>query len=371
MKFLAQVFFFLFPLLASAAPGDRLEFAYRDAASADGRRVVILQGMRDRSFQFASFCGTAGEKCECLLYRAAGDPAPLRSAGASMSVPSNTFACNIPGDASTPDQIQLAAVRIRKAQLITEAQRIKTSLRLEEVLGLHAKDKVRGIFRHSCERTFFEGEGAQIDGSMQCPPSQRLGALLAKYNFYTYKSASDSNAPGGDVAYPSPICGRTDFLRVKCTGSTPSLRYGLYKEPTDLFPTLVSLRRAPQEGTATPYGYAAKPERNGLCPPGLVRIHTWVAQPASIVQGTLDPIAPSPPSTFVNINNALNDSLLELAQPSSFLVLRQANQTRCHGVTGDCSRATFGGRATAISAEYANYPTKLCVLPPNLLGGIF
>lgn len=371
MKFLVQLFVLFLPLLAHAAPGDRLEFAYRNANSRDERHIVILQGLRSRIFQFSDHCGQSGERCECLFYRESSDPAPLRSAAVSMSALNNSLACTIPGDAQMPDRITMVAARIRMAEMITERTTIKTRLNIDEVLGVkHVKKLVRSIYRYSCDRTFFEGEGALASGKVECVPSQRLGILEAKYNYYLFKSTDESNTPSGDIPFASDTCGRKNILQIKCAGTNTSLRYGVYRDVTPLFSVPLSLRRGPNEGLPSLYGYAAKLERNRLCPAGLVRARNWVAQPPSIVQGTLDQIAPSPPSTFHNISNSLNDFQVDISAPAGFVITRQKNQVPCDAATGNCVNAKFASRAAALTVPYADYTSVVCVIPPELLGGI-
>jgi hypothetical protein len=240
-------------------------------------------------------------------------------------------------------------------------------LTLNDVLGANLdKNKVRGVFRYSCERTFFEGEGVTRD-SIACIPGQHLGLIKASYNFYTYRSHFDGNFPAGDVAFPDPICGRNSLLQYQCTGNTPELRYGLYKEPVAPFVVAVSMTRAPVgENLTGLYGYGVVPD-NGVCPPGLEAARPWVAEPQTISAGAID--GTNPPSSFVNFGD-LNNTVVETLQPFNFTVSRQANLTPCAN-DGSCVNASFGGNHEVQNVLYTPLTPQICVIPSSLLGGIF
>lgn len=366
-------------LLAIASPATalpnlnykKLDFAFRDAtaSSEQERRVVKLQGTRDGTFNFTTPCGQVGQNCECLLFRGGSDREPLRSAGSWISQQHNSFSCTIPGDQAMPDRITHVLVRLRGGAAVTLKEPIRTTLRLEDVIGpTLSKSKVRGIFKYSCARTFFEGEGVS-ESQIACVPGQRLGVISARYNFYIFRSGEDRNEMGGDTAFESPICGRNSFLKTQCTGNTPELRYGLYKDSVAPFVVGITLTRAPEgDNLSTNYGFAAVPDSSGACPPGLEKARPWLAQPASITEGSLDGM--NPPSSFINANNSLNNTLVETTQPQNFLVTRQANAVPCDA-TGDCTGAEFAGSQQAQSVMYIALTPTVCVIPPSLLDGIF
>jgi hypothetical protein len=238
---------------------------------------------------------------------------------------------------------------------------------LEQILGPLAKDHVRSIFRYTCDRTFFEGEGVS-PGQITCVGGQHLGVIGARYAFYTFRSRYDGNFPGGDVAFPSDICKRNDFLSVRCAGSAPELRYGFYDSAQGPFAVAVHMTRAPSgDDREATYGYAALPDASGECPLGLVKARPWQAQPASITQGSLD--GSNPPSNFANSNNSLNDTRIETAPPANFLVTREPSLTPC-AASGDCTNATFHGFATVQSVAYTPLTPVICVIPKEALGGL-
>ena len=267
-----------------------------------------------------------------------------------------------------PDRIREVVVRLRTGELITDRVMVRTTLLLEDVLGKLVKTKVRGIFRYSCERTFFEGEGVDAN-QITCVAGQHLGVINAKYSFYTFRSGEDSNLPGCDSAFASAICKRNSFLKYQCAGNAPDLRYGFYKDSAPPFVVGVSLTRAPEGDNLTgSYGYAALPDENGRCPLGLVKGRPWMAQPESILQGSLD--GSNPPSSFINTNNSLANTVVETTEPEPFQVTRQPSLLPCDG-TGDCASATFNGVSTAEMVRYSALTPVVCVIPPSLLTGIF
>ena len=300
---------FAFPALLSAASVP-VELAYRNptASTESDRRTVMIQAQREgQGDGFATACGAMGAKCECLFFLGEGEP--LRGTSLGVSAPNRSLSCTIPGGQSTPDLVRFAAVRLRSGEMLTGRIPVRTTLSLEDVIGRLPKEKVRGVFRYSCERTFFEGEGVSAS-QISCVPHQHLGVISARYHFYTYRSGEDAIFPGGDAAFPAPICGRSNFLRLQCTGNPPELRFGLYKENVGPFAVGMQMTRAPEcEDLTRNYGYAALPDSSGLCPLGLVKARPWVARPV-----TMSDL----PSNFVNEAGSLNDTVVEVNKPAAF-----------------------------------------------------
>ena len=104
--------------------------------------------------------------------------------------------------------------------------------------------------------------------------------ITATYSFYVFRSGVDSNSPGGDSAFPGDICKRNNFLKIQCTGNTPQLRYGFFKDNADPFVVGITMTSAPEgQNTTSNYGFAALPDSAGNCPTGLIKVRPWVAQP--------------------------------------------------------------------------------------------
>jgi hypothetical protein len=357
--------------------------AYRNPTdtTATGRRTVSIQGIRAiPSANLVNECGATGSTCVCEFFRQDTANSTPTSLGTSISVgissQNNSFSCVIP--ASVADESVVKYVELKRVDDVnknTGLLTVKTTLTIDDILGSSlVKTKVRGIFRYQCNRTFFEGEGVTA-GNITCVAGQHLGVIGAAYNFYTYKSGEDSNLPGGDSAFPADICKRNSFLKIQCTGNTPDLRYGFYKDSADPFVVGIQMTRAPEaaQGDTSPltsnYGFAALPDSAGNCPTGLIKVRPWVAQPASIIQGSLDGTNPS--SSFINSNNSLNNTVVEQSAPAAFIVTRQPNIVPCDGITGDCTNAVFGGQVQAQSVAYTPLTPVVCAIPPNLLIGLF
>ncbi|MGZ3659698.1 MAG: hypothetical protein ACXVCK_06355 [Bdellovibrionota bacterium] len=362
-------------LSAAAKAEVPVELAYRDSSATNetDRRTVILQGLRDgSSSRFDAACGQGGARCECLFYFTGNEIAPLRGSSIGVSTPNNSLACLIPGSRETPDMVNFVQLHVRTGGMLTGKLALKTALTLDDVLGAKLlKQNVRGIFRYTCDHTFFEGEGVSAS-QIACVPGQHLGVITATYSFYTYRSQLDGNFPSGDSAFPGSICERNNFLQTQCTGHTPELRYGFYRENTGPFVVAVSMTRGPTGDNLTSlYGYAAIPDEHSRCPIGLVKVRPWIAQPASMVPS--GPHCPENgcPTNFVNPNNSLGNTVVETAEPSAFLVTRKPNQVPCDAVSGSCVNAAFGGASVAQSARYTAAAPEICVIPPALLNGLF
>jgi hypothetical protein len=384
MQFLAILMLSIFtPVGAQAAPGISshsipLEFVYRS----DENRTVLFQGYRGNERRegdgLESFCGSSGQSCRCLLFRSASDRSPVQGVTAVLSPRHNSWSCNIP-QGFHPGDFTFARLENKASRgARSDRMRVRSRLELSEITGGLDNAKVRGIYRYSCTRTFLEGEGVS-PLQVSCPPSQRLGLIEANYQFYLYNSQMGGNLheKGSGSVYEFPVCER-QIEKFRCN-STPELRWGLYGERNGIFQVGITLTARPEGDYATSiYGFAALPDLAGNCPAGLVKIRPWVAQPESITEGSLDGL--NPPSSFVNQNNSLNNTLLELAPPANFQVLRMASKTPCEAqhsdpaprpAPGSCRNAEFRGAALAKESGYTALSPVVCAIPSEALQGLF
>lgn len=258
---------------------------------------------------------------------------------------------------------------------------------LKDVLGKDlVTEKVRGIYRYACDRTYFEGEGVSVTGGqveVACLANQRLGLITAPYSFYLYDSFTATNdQPPSNMGersrgglFEGGICLKA-VARAECN-QPPSLRYGLYGERAGVFQVGISLTTKPygdgNEPTSAFTGFAALPNSQGVCPAGLVKARPWHAQPSSITQGSL---GNNPPSSFINNNNVLNDIMVEIERPLPMKVKRAANIIPCTGTstdpsnpTGSCAGAEFAKARTVQTNVFAATSPVVCVIPPELLEG--
>lgn len=358
--------------------------AYRKDANPDDGRVVQIQGVRNASANFKTMCGTLGTSCTCRFYTTTTDTSPVAASSPGFSEQNNSFSCSISGS-NDPDLYQFVQIRTTDGTKSSGLIRIKTTLSITDVLGDLDKASVRKIYRYSCNRTFFEGEGVTTT-SIAClhatsnpavAGGQKLGLISATYNFYLYQSTNDNNFAdkGGDTPFDTAICGYNSALKISCSSSTPTVRYGLYASQAAPFTVAVSMSAKPDTNAATQYGFAALPDSAGNCPTGLTKIRPYVAQAQSIIKGSIN--GTNPPSNFININNSLNNTIVEeetqVTSSLTFDVTRQPNSTPCAaaGTTpGDCSGVTFGGITTPQQQTYTASTPVVCAIPPDLLSGI-
>jgi hypothetical protein len=358
--------------------------AYRKDTDPDDGRVVALQGVRNiASASLATNCGTSGATCQCLFYTSTSDTSPVSGtiSANGLSAANNSFTCTIPG-AVDPDNYTKVRLKTTDGTKSTGFINISTTLTLTDVIGDLAQAKVRGIYRYSCTRTFFEGEGVSATG-VECPAlpgGQKLGLITAAYNYYLYNSQSGGNLAkkGSNVAWDSAICEK-QFPRLTCD-STPEVRWGLYAEQTGIFQVGITMVANGVDSDASQiYGYAALTDSAGNCPTGLIKISQWEAQPASIIQGSIN--GSNPPSSFVNQSNNLNNKIVEDANPatphSPFLVFRASNAVPCaptgstDPVPGSCRNVAFNGASQVQSVAYTKLTPVVCAIPKNLINGLF
>jgi hypothetical protein len=350
-----------------------ITLAYRNTAS--NGRVVLLQGVRDiASASLSTYCGTTGASCQCLFYTSTTDTSPVASTSNGISTGNNSYSCSLPS--SVPDaslnNYQYVRLETTDATRQTGFIGISTSLTLSDVIGDLDQSQVRGIFKYGCVRTFFEGEGVSAS-QVTCPTTiaQQLGLITANYNYYLWKSSVLNNftSIGTTTAYSQPICNR-QFNQLTCDGPASAvLEWGLYAVKTGIFQVGITMTASPNGQNATSvYGYVALPDTAGNCPTGLIKVRPWMAVPGSIVQGSID--GTNPPSSFVNSNGSLNNTVVEQSQPTPFVVDRQKNQTTCN-ISGDCTGATFAGVTQVQANTYTGLTPVVCAIPKELLSGLF
>ncbi|MGZ6290170.1 MAG: hypothetical protein ACXWQO_18425, partial [Bdellovibrionota bacterium] len=302
-----------------------------------------------------------------------------------ISKENNSFNCTISG-AADPTTFTRVRLRSTDGKHATGFVAIKTSLTVQDVIGDLNINQVNKIYKYSCSRTFFEGEGVSStcggasSNCIQCTTTvaQRLGIILASYDYYLWDNKAGAGNKGSKfmASYWPSICARPDaeFARANCSSSTPDSRYGLYATAAGQFNIRIQMSRAPEQATGSPdlistYGYAASPDSTGNCPTGLVAVRPFQAQPSSITNGSIDGL--NPPSNFLNVGDGvLNNTVIETSAPANFTVARQANATTCNMATGSCAGATFGGTATVQTVAYTSLSPVVCVIPKALIDSI-
>lgn len=334
---------------------------------------MTIQGVRNvTSANLTNVCGSAGASCQCLFYTSSS-ATPVASVGMSASADHNYVSCNIPA-ANLNTTFTNVRLRTISGSQSTGFLTVKTpaTLTLYDILGDLPKNKINGIYRYTCSRTYFEGEGVTA-GAVSCALGQKLGLITAAYSFYAFKSQLDSSnytgRPQTAVPYDA-VCNRANIVRLNCSSSIPSLAFGLFSEPTSTFRLSVALNTKPEgENASVVQGYAALPDSAGECPLGLVKAQPWIAAPQSIIQGSIDGV--NPPSSFINADSKLNDIIVDLAQgsftPAKFNVNRAANTTPCSAADGDCSGASWNSTSIPQQVSYVPTTPVFCVIPKELV----
>lgn len=369
--------------------GDVESFSITLAYRAGTNRTVTLQGVRDlESAKLSKSCGTNGRGCQCLFYKTTLDTAPVTSTDEGLSDGVNSYSCTIPG-ATDPNTYKYVRLRTTSGVASTGFINIKSSLTITDVLGDLSKDKVRGIYRYTCNRFYLEGEGVTVVGgetNVECKANQRLGLISAPYNFYLYDSKTATNDQEASLmaqkssgsVMDQPICNK-QLAKTTCPTSA-SLRYGLYGERTGPFQIGIAMTTKPDAAkqddvVSQTMGFAALPDSAGNCPTGLVKIQPWMAQPQSIIAKSIN--GTNPPSSFLNNANVLDEKVVEETQPSAMLVSRQPNATPCNGTstdqanpTGNCVNVSFGGLSTVQSITFSKISPVVCAIPATLLSGV-
>lgn len=345
----------LFPFLAAAAP--KVEFAVLEQMGTRVKRVVVQGDRSDNKDSLAAAC--AEKSCSCQIFFEEG---VLELPALRVSPEWNTVSCRA---LEGMDPASISHVKVKGPGFDTPKFLVKRSLSLREVLGAAEGKKIRRIYRYSCDRTFFEGEGVTSHG-VSCVAHQRLGLLRAKYDFYLYASALESNfrEKAGDEAFPDPICGFSGTLQWSCTATVPVLEYGVYADRTNLFSTAVHLPARPG-GDSSLYGFVALPDAFGDCPTGLVSAAPFMAEPSSIGYGRYGSL----PSNFVNSQGTLNNVVVSTRAPEDFVVAREANSVTCDS-QGDCTFAEFQEPKLAQRVSYTRLTPTVCVIPRHLVLGL-
>jgi hypothetical protein len=365
-----------------------ITFAYRDGSNA-ANRTVQLQGVRSTSASLTDICGTSGTSCTCDFYQLNADgsvnTASPTSAAATVGISkdNNSFTCSISGAVAASN---FAKVRLRTIDGLksTGFIDVSNSLTLQQVIGDISPKQINKVYKYTCSKTFFEGEGVSTS-SITCDLqtlsiAQHLGLITAYYDYYLYTNqTSGFNASQFQSSFWPAICSRSanEFTIASCGASPQDLRYGLSNVAAGPFQIKVTLTRAPQQDStnaplSAAYGYAASPDTSGNCPTGLVAARPYQARPASITTGSID--GTNPTSNFINIGDGtINNTVVETTAPANFQVQRQPSATACQlgGPTpGSCVGATFGGSSTVQSVAYSAMTPIICVIPKDLLSGI-
>lgn len=221
--------------------------------------------------------------------------------------------------------------------------------------GRHLPEQINAIYSYQCEATFFEGEGVRPD-MLSCVPYQRLGLITAKYTHYLYAN-DDGNNFGMRMQtenYPYSLCGR-QFTRTSCESSSEAA-FGLSQYAEGEFQTPISLTASRVSGLM-PYGYAAVPDADGECAPGLEKRWAYKASPQSVT----NPL----PSSFWNDGQLDNwEVRARNGHSPAFDIFREASTSPCDA-GGNCWYATFGGRQLIQSTPYTKVSQPICVIPAD------
>lgn len=368
MKLALSFLLLALPAFAGNQPDLYASLAFHDEA----QNAIVLQGESGRS-GIAGACATEGEQCGCVVYTNSEIKTQRTYMVTSRSVANGTVTCNLNGFFGTSEAYVMLRSPNHGDTALLPLKR-EPELTLQDLLGNLAPSGVNKVYKYSCERTFFEGEGV-TNNSLSCLPGQRLGLITASYDYYLFSNEfGEGNLSKKFAAsfFPS-LCERpaSEITRNNCTASTPDPRFGLYQRAAGPFQIRIQLTSAPEATQANPeltktYGFAASPDSAGKCGPGLAAAHPYDAKPASITAGSINGI--NPPSNFINLGDGnLNNTVLETQHPWAFYVRRQANATPCHSATGSCASATFDGMTTAQEVPYVRASPMVCVIPARLL----
>ncbi len=358
-----------------------ISFAFRDTTDPTNRVVQVQGNYLLSSASMEPICGASGDSCTCDFYTSTSDTSPVTSTTVSLSPTTNVLSCTIPG-AVAASSYTFVRVHTTDEEMNSGFVNISTSLTAENILGDLDTKEVRKVFDYSCTRTFFEGSGVS-GGSVNCGTTPDLGLLQADYKFYLFQgvdtSIQDNNNLADHPTQPTPLtyCNRTDTV-ISCGLQSGTPVFGLLKDPVGIFKTTVFLTSKPDGGSSL-FGYAALADSDGLCPPGLLAVRAWKANPPSITKNSL---GSNPPSSFLNLNGSLDSVIVQAASstPSDFQVSRSPNadpsgasnpnSPNCDTDNSDCSGAQFAGFSLAVSASYSPQVPIICTLSPTVVTGL-
>lgn len=215
------------------------------------------------------------------------------------------------------------------------------------------------VFSYSCRLNFIEGEGITNGGNaITCIPGQHLGQISADYEYYLFSTSSRSNfgQRGTSRFYDMPICG-VNMLRYSCDNTEPRLEFGLSERVEYPFNVLINLSYSPE--VAGSVGYAARLDRDGNCPEGLIKIRPSIAYPASINY----PL----PSNFRNENGRLNSMVVrtEYRSLEPFKIWRTPAAIPCDRF-GHCDAPT-GETYLMSQSPYVDVTPVVCAVPPSAM----
>jgi hypothetical protein len=364
MKLALSLFLVALPALA-ATPNLSVRLAYYDSV----QKTLTLQGETGWN-GISGACYNESRGCECVISVAAKQKAANPVVRYDLN--NGTVTCAMGSEPAPGSFVKLHTSDYGDSVLLP----VKASLTLDEVLknldpSLDEKS-VNNIYRYSCEKTFFEGEGVTSD-KINCLPGQHLGTIQTEYyyNLFSNPQAGFNAQPFGNVNYPG-VCGRPEgeFQRISCDDK-PELRFGLVSRYSTAFGVHVKMYRAPeQDSTNQPllseYGFAA-PSHEGVCPIGLVPAFVHVATPDSITGTGIG--GDDLPTSFIDDGHgSLWNYSFDPIHPMNMYVKRFSSLVPCDGKTGDCSGALFNSASRAQSVEYTQMGDEPdCVIPPALL----
>lgn len=343
-----------FAAVLPAKAGGEISFAYFNEAA----QKVEIQGKADGG-SLAEAC--AAKKCSCS-FLSSGRARELVLPAKQVSIENSSITC------PAPKQSSYDSVRIKiPGEKASAPAQLKTSLALQDLLGELKREKVNKIYKYSCHRTFFEGEGV-TNNQINCLSSQRLGLIQAVYDYHLFQNDNAGNlGQKFTSSFHDSVCGRpaSEFARSSCGNSRPDQRFGLYAEPAGPFQVKVQITSAPEgKDLNIAGGYAAAPDSQGNCRPGFVQAAVWSASPEPITSGSID--GHNPPSNFSGPESNLVNSVLDTTAPENFTVSRQPNMIPC-STSGNCEGATFGGSQIVESVKYRKNKPVICVVPKALL----
>ena len=358
-----------------------IEFALRQNTTEEEERTVVIQARKfDANLNnLEALCGVDGKNCDCQLFNSATLEDFVLADKKTLNAELNTLECEIPQSVSPSSITHVRIVNETEEEKLRSGKiKILSSLTLAEVVRNTDPGAVRSIYRYSCTRFFLEGAGVSRNFTVTCIERMQLSFLLANYNFYLFSQVNEESNNFSDRApstyYEGDENGLTCGLRIpnyNCGLPEHAPIFGLYGLQTDLFSLGVVMYPYPDfeitNDTPLPiYGFAALPDVNLNCPPGLVKASSREALPASHVDANL----PSDSSNFINETGNLNDNIFQiLSEASVNFQLRKRHSTgpcSCDAQACTCPEPT--SQSTIIQrVPYERRTPVFCVIPKELL----